>query len=99
MGNRCQRFVGEKHGPSKHVGTSTLDIAYEESGEGVPVILLHGFPYDTALTTARRHCLPDAASSCRICAAMGRRGFSRRHDALGQQAALGHDLLDLMDAL
>ena len=29
----------------KHVRTPTLDIAYEETGEGVPVILLHGFPY------------------------------------------------------
>ena len=29
----------------KHVRTPTLDIAYEESGEGAPVILLHGFPY------------------------------------------------------
>src|SRR5260370_16821869 len=30
------------------VRTPTLEIAYEESGppDGVPVILLHGFPYD-----------------------------------------------------
>ena len=32
----------------KHVRTSTLDIAYEESGpsDGTPVFLMHGFPYD-----------------------------------------------------
>ena len=30
------------------IRTGTLEIAYEESGppDGVPVILLHGFPYD-----------------------------------------------------
>jgi pimeloyl-ACP methyl ester carboxylesterase len=32
----------------KHAQTSVLDIAYEESGgaDGVPVLLMHGFPYD-----------------------------------------------------
>ena len=32
----------------KHIRTSTLDVAYEESGavDGVPVFLLHGWPYD-----------------------------------------------------
>src|SRR5207253_9037096 len=32
----------------KRVRTSTLEIAYEESGPeaGVPVLLMHGFPYD-----------------------------------------------------
>ena len=30
----------------KHVRTPALDIAYEESGAGTAVILLHGFPYD-----------------------------------------------------
>jgi pimeloyl-ACP methyl ester carboxylesterase len=44
----------------KHVRTATLDIAYEESGEGAPVILLHGFPYDAA--RVRR----DAAAAARL---------------------------------
>ena len=31
-----------------HVGTSVLDVAYEEHGlaNGDPIVLLHGFPYD-----------------------------------------------------
>src|SRR5690349_19327433 len=31
---------------SKQVQTPILDIGYEESGQGFPVILLHGFPDD-----------------------------------------------------
>jgi len=36
---------------AKHIHTSTLDVAYEESGAagGVPVFLMHGWPYDPAL--------------------------------------------------
>lgn len=30
----------------RRVETDELDIAYEVAGEGVPVLLLHGFPYD-----------------------------------------------------
>ena len=32
----------------KHIRTSTLDVAYEESGapDGTPVFLMHGWPYD-----------------------------------------------------
>ena len=32
----------------KHVKTFWLDVAYEESGDadGVPVFLMHGWPYD-----------------------------------------------------
>ena len=39
------RHAGEFDACIKHVRTPTLDIAYEETGEGAPVILLHGFPY------------------------------------------------------
>src|SRR5438477_3972368 len=31
---------------SKRIQTPTLNIGYEESGQGFPVILLHGFPDD-----------------------------------------------------
>ena len=35
-------------GVLKRVRTQTLEIAYEESGaeSGLPVLLMHGFPYD-----------------------------------------------------
>ena len=58
------------------VRTSVLEIAYEESGaaDGVPVFLMHGFPYDprTYDDVVPRWSRPDAGRSCRICAAMAR---------------------------
>jgi pimeloyl-ACP methyl ester carboxylesterase len=81
-----------------------LDIAYEAHGEagGDPVILLHGFPYDPRCFDAVAPAL--AAAGCRVIVPY-LRGYGPTRfldDATmrsGQQAALGKDLLDLMDAL
>jgi pimeloyl-ACP methyl ester carboxylesterase len=87
-----------------HVCTSTLQIAYEESGpsNGLPVVLLHGWPYDP-------RCFdevvpPLAAAGCRIVVPYLRgfgatRFLSEQTPRSGQQAALGNDLRELMDAL
>jgi pimeloyl-ACP methyl ester carboxylesterase len=86
------------------IQTDALDIAYEEHGpaEGFPLILLHGFPYDP-------RCYDDVAAP--LVSAGYRvlvpylRGFgpTRFRSATtmrsGEQAALGHDLLQFMDAL
>jgi pimeloyl-ACP methyl ester carboxylesterase len=88
----------------KHIRTTTLDIAVEESGtaSGVPVFLLHGWPYDPRDYDAVIP--PLAAAGCRIIVPY-LRGFGATHfiaaDTLrsGQQAALGNDLRELMDAL
>jgi len=84
--------------------TPTLDIAYEAYGPagGVPVVLLHGFPDDA-------HAYDDVAPPL---AAVGHRvlvpylrgyGPTRFLDPatprMAQQAAIGQDLLDFMDAL
>jgi pimeloyl-ACP methyl ester carboxylesterase len=88
----------------KHARTAMLDVAYEESGAsgGVPVFLLHGWPYDP-------RCYDDVLPP--LCAAGARvivpylRGFgatrflSAETPRSGQQAALGGDLRELMDAL
>jgi pimeloyl-ACP methyl ester carboxylesterase len=86
------------------VRTETLEIGYEAHGDerGAPVILLHGFPDDA-------RAWDDVASPL---AAGGRRvlvpylrgyGPTRFLDAgeprMAQQAAIGQDLLDFMDAL
>ena len=84
--------------------TPMLEIAYQESGpaDGAPVILLHGWPSDPhdwdGVTP------PLASDGCRVLAPW-LRGFgpTRFVDPAiprsGQQAALGADVRDFMDAL
>jgi pimeloyl-ACP methyl ester carboxylesterase len=89
---------------AKQVRTSTLDVAYEESGAagGVPVFLMHGWPYDPRCYD--EVIPPLAAAGCRIIVPYLRGFGATRFLAAatprsGQQAALGNDLRELMDAL
>ena len=86
------------------VETPALRIAYHESGpaDGPAAILLHGFPYAPQAYDAVAPIL--AARGLRVLVPYLRGyGPTRFRDAAtprsGQQAALGHDLLDFMDAL
>ena len=88
----------------RHVRTPSLDIAIEESGpaDGAPVILLHGWPYDPRCYDAVVPLLTQA--NCRVIVPYLRgfgatRFLSPDTPRSGQQAALGNDLRDLMDAL
>ena len=88
----------------KHARTSVVDIAYEESGpaDGVPVFLMHGFPYDPRCYDAVVPLL--TAQGCRTIAPYLRGYGPTRflaNDTMrsGEQAALGNDLKELMDAL
>ena len=88
----------------KHIRTSTLDIAYEERGpaDGTPVLLMHGWPYDI-------RCYDEVvprltAAGCRTIVPYLRgfgptRFLSGDTPRSGQQAALGNDLKEFMDAL
>lgn len=86
------------------VTTDVLEIGYEAAGEpgGVPVILLHGFPYDVR---AYDEVADELAASGRYVLAPYLRGYGptrfRESGTLrsGQQGAIGQDLLDFMDAL
>jgi pimeloyl-ACP methyl ester carboxylesterase len=88
----------------KTARTATLEIAYRESGppDGTPTILLHGWPSDVHDWDAVADAL--AAAGWRTIVPW-LRGFgpTRFLDAQtprsGQQAALGSDLHDLLDAL
>ncbi len=84
------------------VATPVLDIAYEESGnpDGLPVILLHGFPYDVRAYDEVAALLSDARVLVPYLRGFGATRF-RSEDTVrsGQQAALAQDLLDFMDAL
>ncbi|WP_020180339.1 alpha/beta hydrolase [Methylopila sp. M107] len=88
----------------KHCRTGELDVAYEELGpsDGFPVIFLHGFPDDPR--TWDEVVQPIAQAGHRTIAPYLRgygktRFLNESHVGSGQQAALGKDLLDLMDAL
>jgi pimeloyl-ACP methyl ester carboxylesterase len=88
----------------RHVDAGVLNIAYYEEGpaNGPAVILLHGFPYDI-------HSYVDvapqlAAQGCRVIVPYLRGfGATRFRDPAtlrsGEQAAIGADVIALMDAL
>lgn len=88
----------------KTIDAGDLSIAYHDRGpaDGRPVILLHGFPYDT-------HSYDEVAASLSSkgfrCIVPYLRGYGPtrflRDEAMrsGQQAAIGHDLKNLMEAL
>ena len=90
------------------VTTPVLEIGYEAAGarrpapENVPVILLHGFPYDVR---AFDEVAGELAANDRYVLAPYLRGYGptrfRSAETMrsGQQAALAQDLLDFMDAL
>ena len=89
---------------TKHVRTASLDIAYEESGaaDGVPVFLMHGWPYDPR--SYDEVIPPLVAAGARVIVPYLRgfgatRFLARETPRSGQQAALGNDLRELIDAL
>ena len=88
----------------KRIRTSVLDVAYEESGaaDGRPVFLMHGWPYDPRCYDAVIE--PLCAAGARVIVPYLRsfgptRFLDQRTPRSGQQAALGNDLRELMDAL
>ena len=90
--------------PLRHVDAGVLNVAYFQQGpaDGPVAVLLHGFPYDI-------HSFVDvapqlAARGCRVVVPYLRGyGPTRFRDKAtprsGEQAAMGADLLALMDAL
>ena len=89
---------------SNRLRTDVLEIAYEEHGpaDGAPIILLHGFPYDPRCFDEVAP--PLAADGHRVLVPYLRgygptRFLSAKTPRSGEQAALGHDLCQFMDAL
>jgi pimeloyl-ACP methyl ester carboxylesterase len=91
-------------GEIRHIRTGSLDVAYEAHGgaDGAPVFLLHGWPYDPRCYD--EVVSPLVAAGCRVIVPY-LRGFGATRFLVadtprsGQQAALGNDLRELMDAL
>src|ERR1700752_5291542 len=90
--------------PLRHVDAGVLNVAYHEAGpvDGPVVMLLHGFPYDIHSYVDVAPML--AAQGCRAVVPY-LRGYGPtrfREQATprsGEQAAVGADLIALMDAL
>jgi pimeloyl-ACP methyl ester carboxylesterase len=89
---------------TRAVRTPTLEIGYEETGRptGLPVVLLHGFPDDARAWDGVVE--PLAAAGYRTLVPYLRGyGPTRFLDAdaprMAQQAAIGQDLLDFLEAL
>src|SRR5262249_10758389 len=99
-----QRGLPKLTAALKRVQTSALDVAFEESGaaDGAPVFLMHGWPYDPRCYDAV--IAPLCAAGARVIVPYLRgfgptRFLDQTTPRSGQQAALGNDLRELMDAL
>lgn len=86
------------------IEAGVLNVAYYEDGpaDGWPVVLLHGFPYDVHAYSQVTPLL--VAQGARVITPYLRgygptRFLSPETPRSGQQAALGYDLLKLLDAL
>jgi len=88
----------------EHVQTSVLDIAYEHAGspDAYPVVLVHGFPYDPRAFDDVALIL-NAAGLRTIVPYLRGYGATRflapNTMRSGEQAALGRDLLEMLEAL
>ena len=90
--------------PLRTVDAGVLSIAYHQAGpaDGPPVLLMHGFPYDIHAYAEVVSIL--AKQGCRVVVPYLRgfgptRFLSADTPRSGEQAALGADLLALLDAL
>src|SRR5438094_712952 len=88
----------------KTIRTPMLEIAYQESGpaDGPPVVLLHGFPDDVRAYDGVVPALAGAGWRVIVPYLRGygpTRFLDPQTPRSGQQAALGRDLLDLLDVL
>ncbi len=88
----------------KRINAGQLDVAYLETGpaSGSAVVLLHGFPYDVHSYDAAAQQLAAAGRRVNVPYLRGygpTRFLNDDAQRVGQQAALGSDLLALLDAL
>jgi pimeloyl-ACP methyl ester carboxylesterase len=102
MGQRASS--SQRLEPLRHVDAGVLNVGYYEAGpaDGPAVLLLHGFPYDVHSFVDAAPML--AARGCRVIVPYVRgygptRFLDEATPRSGEQAAVGADLIALMDAL
>jgi len=88
----------------KHIETNQLSIAYRDIGpsNGKPIFLMHGFPYDVHSYDVVSERLAEQGFRCIVPFLRGYGPTTFKSPEIlrsGQQAALGSDLLSLMDTL
>jgi len=88
----------------KYIETNQLSIAYRDIGpsSGKPIFLMHGFPYDVHSYDVVSERLSEQGFRCIVPFLRGYGPTTFKSPEIlrsGQQAALGSDLLSLMDAL
>lgn len=82
--------------------TKTLDVSLTDTGSGWPVLLLHGFPYDVHAYDEVTPLLVQQGARVIVPYLRGFAGttfLARDTPRSGQQAAMGHDVRELLDAL
>ena len=90
--------------PLEQIDAGVLSVGYAEAGppQGPPVLLLHGWPYDIHSFVDVTPLLASAGYRVIVPYARGygpTRFLSSTTVRNGEQAALAHDVIDLMDAL
>ena len=90
--------------PTRRVSTDVLEVACHEAGpaDGQPVLLLHGFPYDVHSYVEVAPRLAESGYRVVVPYLRGHgptRFLHAETPRSGQQAALGADVIALMDAL
>jgi pimeloyl-ACP methyl ester carboxylesterase len=102
--NNSQYSIDAAFDSVKQINAGVLNVGYVDVGpaDGIPVILLHGWPYDIHSYTQVAGLL--AAKGYRVIVPHLRghgttQFLSKQTFRNGQQAAVAQDILDLMDAL
>src|ERR1700757_4378966 len=88
--------------PTRIVKTPVLNVGYHDLGEGIPVVLLHGFPYDIHAFAEVGPILADKGFRIVVPYLRGHGPTHFRDESTprsAEQGALARDVIDVLDGL